>query len=207
MKHVVIDYDVGNLASLSAGLTRAGLESLITSDHQIIQDAPSLILPGVGAFKAAMDALNDKGLVPLIEAHVAKGKPLLGICLGMQLLYETSYEYGEHAGLGFIKGEIVPLKKPLKVPHMGWNTLKFHQQSPLLDRLEEGDHVYFVHSYAAQSDFSEVIAYAPYGIKVPALVHQGRVYGMQFHPEKSARVGETLLQNYGRVVDDYYAGD
>ncbi len=141
MKHVVIDYEVGNLASLSAGLRRAGLESIITSNHQIIQDATSLILPGVGAFKAAMDALKGKGLIPLIEAHVAKGKPLLGICLGMQLLYETSYEYGEHAGLGFMKGEIVPLKKPLKVPHMGWNTLKFHQKSPRVDRLEEGDHV------------------------------------------------------------------
>lgn len=205
MKHVVIDYDVGNLASLAAGLERAGLACEITSDELTIQNATSLILPGVGAFKAAMDSLKAKGLIPLIKQHVAQGKPLLGICLGMQLLYEVSEEYGIHEGLGFIPGRIKALEKPLKVPHTGWNTLTFATSSPLLDHLQEGDHVYFVHSFYAQSSFDEVVAYAPYGVKVPALVHQGTVFGMQFHPEKSALVGTTLLKNYGRFVDDYYA--
>ena len=207
MKHIIIDYDVGNLASLSAGFDRAGLAWEITSDQDTIAQASSLILPGVGAFKAAMDALEAKGLIPLIKHHVAQGKPLLGICLGMQLLYDVSEEYGTHQGLGFISGRIQPLTGALKVPHMGWNTLRFAKASPLVNALEEGDHVYFVHSFYAHSSFEEVVAYAPYGVDVPALVHQGSVVGMQFHPEKSALVGTTLLKNYGRFVDDYYARD
>lgn len=207
MKHVIIDYGVGNLASLQSGFERAGLESIITDDKDIIQSATSLILPGVGAFEPAMQQLRNKGLIALLKNHVEHQKPLLGICLGMQLLFETSYEYGTHDGLGFLKGSVRPLQKAPKVPHMGWNDLKFHSTSPLLDQIPLESYVYFVHSFYADALKSDVLASTSYGDFIPAIVLKNHVVGMQFHPEKSAKVGEQLLKNYGRWINEHYSID
>ena len=188
----IIDYGAGNLFSVQHALNYLGIDNKITSDKQEIINADRLILPGVGAFGDAMDKLNNSGLVDTIKKEAVK-KPFLGICLGMQLLFEKSYEFGEHQGLGLIKGS-VDLMKPegnLAVPQMGWNALEYNMECPLLDGVSEGQYVYFVHSYAAVCTSENVYAYVDYGGKVPALVgNSGTVYGAQFHPEKS---GETCL--------------
>lgn len=201
MSFVIIDYSVGNLASLQAGFDRAGLTTLITAEAAVIEGADVLILPGVGAFGPAMAALEATGLIPLIHQHVASNKPLLGICLGMQLLYEISEEYGFHPGLGFIKGRVQAIQNAPKLPHMGWNTLSLTPESPLLDGIVDGDYVYFVHSFQAPMN-AAVIASSHYGQTLPAVVRAGSVVGMQFHPEKSARVGEQLLRNFGRWANE-----
>ena len=205
MNHVIIDYDVGNLASLQSGFKRAGLKTIITKDLKEIEAATSLILPGVGAFAPAMESLKSHGFIEAILRHVKSGKPLLGICLGMQLLYETSFEYGTHEGLGILKGTIEPIKDAPKLPHMGWNDLTFHQESPLLSKIPNQAYVYFVHSYYAHTDQTDWVATTDYGVEIPAIVQKNNVVGMQFHPEKSAIVGEQLLKNYGEVVDGYIA--
>lgn len=205
MKHVIIDYGVGNLASLQSGFERAGLESIVTDNETMIKEAMSLILPGVGAFEPAMRRLEEKSLIPLLKTRVAEGRPLLGICLGMQLLFDTSYEYGTHAGLGFLKGTVNPLKKAPKVPHMGWNDLTFHGKSPLLKDIPKESYVYFVHSYYAEAEKDDILASTTYGEMIPAIVQKNHVIGMQFHPEKSALVGEQLLRNYGRWIDEHYS--
>jgi glutamine amidotransferase len=205
MIHVILDYGVGNLASLQSGFERAGLKSIITQDPAIIEKATSLVLPGVGAFEPAMKRLNEKGFVPLLESHVKAGKPLLGICLGMQLLYETSLEHGTHQGLGLLKGRVEPLVKAPKIPHMGWNNLTFHATSPLLLDIMRESYVYFVHSYYAVSTQNDWVATTTHGEIIPAIVAHKNVIGMQFHPEKSAHVGEQLLKNYGRWIDEYHS--
>jgi glutamine amidotransferase len=199
--HVILDYGVGNLLSVSQGFSRVGVETIISKDPETIRNAKSLILPGVGAFEDAMLALNKSGLIPLIMEHVDKKKYLIGICLGMQLLYEKSYEDGIHEGLGLIKGSINYLDINLKVPHMGWNKLYFQKkESPILKYIKEEEYVYFVHSYYVESSHDELIAYTNYEKLIPAIVNQGFIYGTQFHPEKSGTTGLNLLRAYKEII-------
>ncbi len=198
--NVILDYDVGNLDSVQRGFERAGLETIISKDPSIIRQATSLILPGVGAFGDAMNALNKSGLIPLILEHVNQGKFLFGICLGMQLLYEKGYEYGVHEGLGILKGDVVYLDVDLKVPHMGWNSLNIKKDDPLVKYIDEGDQVYFVHSYYVKSSGEEWVATTEYGVTIPAIVRKGQVMATQFHPEKSGSVGASLLKAYLEVI-------
>lgn len=198
----IIDYGVGNLYSLSHSLAYLGLECQVTRDPRRIQAASRLILPGVGAFGDAMAKLEDTGLTPLIRWKAGEGTPLLGICLGMQLLFERSYEYGLHQGLGLLKGSICPLREDippqLKVPQIGWNSLDIRRPHPLLAGVEQGDCVYYVHSYYAKDCGSALVASSAYGVDVPGLVARGNVAGAQFHPEKSGRVGLSILAAFAQ---------
>ncbi|MFD7525653.1 imidazole glycerol phosphate synthase subunit HisH [Paenibacillus chitinolyticus] len=192
----IIDYGMGNLHSVSKAVERLGCESTVTSDPKILAEADGLILPGVGAFGDAMEQLRSLGLDRLLRELTAQGKPLLGICLGMQLLFTSSEEYGEHDGLNLLPGQVVRFQGDYKVPHMGWNRLEFKQTSPLLEGLEEG-HVYFVHSYHVKPGRQEdLLAVTDYHQPVTAVVGRGSVFGMQFHPEKSGELGMRLLQNF-----------
>lgn len=199
----IIDYGVGNLFSLRCSLNKIGVESVVTSDKAVIEGANSIILPGVGAFGDAAKKLKDGGLDQVIIKCVNSGKPLLGICLGMQLLFEKSYEYGEHNGLGLISGEVKPIAdavKNLKIPHMGWNSLKFKNgKSKLFKYLKDGDYVYFVHSYYAVCDKESLIATSEYGVEVTAAVANANVYGTQFHPEKSGNTGLKILKAFAEI--------
>ena len=196
----VIDYGVGNLFSLRSSLDAIGAESVITSDPDIIKKADKIILPGVGAFGDAVMKLRETGLDAVIKEEVASGKPIFGICLGMQLLFETSYEYGEHEGLALLRGSVVPMdgriRAGLKIPHIGWNALKLEREHPLLKYTAEGYHVYFVHSYFAIDCDDSLIASSEYGARVTAMVAKGNVAGAQFHPEKSGEVGLNLLRAF-----------
>lgn len=196
----IIDYNVGNLFSVKNALDFIGEKSIITSDIDEIKKADSLILPGVGAFPHAMQQLKKTGLIEVIKAEVSK-KPLLGICLGMQLLFDKSFEFEECEGLGLIDGEIKKIEaKNLKIPHMGWNSLKYQNPCPLLFGIDEGGFVYFVHSYMAHTQECNIAAFAEYGIKIPALVYKNNVFGAQFHPEKSSDVGLAMLRNFGGLT-------
>ncbi len=197
----IIDYGVGNLFSLSSSFAFIGQEAIVTSDPTVIRAADRLILPGVGAFADAAEKLRNSGLQEVLLEEVAKQKPLLGICLGMQLLFEKSYEYGEHCGLGLIKGSVRPIREvidsELKVPHIGWNALHFGaEKHPLFRYLSEGDHVYFVHSYYGAECDPSVIAITEYGASLTAAVASGNVMGTQFHPEKSGKVGLAILRAF-----------
>ncbi len=199
----IIDYGVGNLYSLSHSLTYLGIENQVTREESVILRADKVILPGVGAFGDARKKLSETGMDRLVLQKAAEGAPLLGICLGMQLLFEKSYEYGEHPGLGLIPGEVCPVKDDLppgmKVPHIGWNALKFTGECPLLQSIREGDSVYYVHSYYAKGAGDAVKAVSEYGVEVTGLVQRGSVYGAQFHPEKSGPVGLKMLKAFGEV--------
>ena len=199
----IIDYGVGNLYSLSHSLSFLGIENAVTRDRAVIRRADKLILPGVGAFGDARQKLRDTGMDEALWEKTEKGTPLLGICLGMQLLFHKSYEYGEHEGLRLIPGEICPLKNDLpdgmKVPQIGWNALKFTGYSPLLKYVREGDSVYYVHSFYAKGAGDAVKAVSEYGVEVPGLVQRDNVYGAQFHPEKSGPVGLSILRAFGEV--------
>lgn len=199
----IIDYGVGNLYSLAHSLAYIGLESCITREEKQILSADQLILPGVGAFGDAAQRLRETGMDRLILKMASTGTPLMGICLGMQLLFEKSHEYGEHQGLGLLPGEICPLRDVLpaeyKVPHIGWNELQFCRESPLTRGIREGDSVYYVHSYYAKTQEENLIAVSEYGIRVPGLVQKGNIFGAQFHPEKSGRVGLSILRAFGEV--------
>ena len=199
----IIDYGVGNLFSLRSSLTHLGLEAVVTADAQTIRKADRLILPGVGAFGDAMDKLSATGLVPVIREQAAQ-KPLLGICLGMQLLFEKSYEYGEHTGLGFVKGEVCPLEpdlkdKTLKVPQIGWNALHIVRDDPLFRYIREGEYVYYVHSFYGKNCTGSTLAVSDYSIPVTGVVRAGRVYGTQFHPEKSGETGLRILKAFAEL--------
>ena len=201
----IINYGVGNLFSLVGSLEHLGIEAVVTSDAEVIRKADRIILPGVGAFADAKQKLVDTGLIPVINEEVANGKPLLGICLGMQMLFEKSFEYGEHEGLGYIKGEVCPLTpdidSSLKVPHIGWNKLIIKDKSnPILKYTKEGDYVYYVHSFYAKNCEDSLVAYSEYGTTVPGLVSCKNVYGAQFHPEKSGNVGLDMLRAFNEVV-------
>ena len=198
----IVDYGVGNLFSLKSSLDFIGAQNVITNDANVIKKADKIILPGVGAFADAIKLLHQTGLVPVLKQQVSQGKPLLGICLGMQLLFENSFEYGCHKGLGFIKGDVCPIAddvdKNLKIPHMGWNSLDFKKQSPLFKYIKDGDYVYFVHSYYAKNS-DAVIATSNYGIDLTAMVQNGNVFGAQFHPEKSGETGLAILRAFAEL--------
>jgi glutamine amidotransferase len=192
----VIDYGMGNLHSVGKAVERLGFEPVLTADPKVIMEAEGTILPGVGAFGDAMEQLRETGLDRVVQAAAQSGKPLLGICLGMQLLFTRSEEYGEHEGLNLLPGEVVRFRGDYKVPHMGWNRLEFRRNSELLTGLDEG-HVYFVHSYHVKPEREEdLIAVTDYHQPVAAVVGRDNVYGMQFHPEKSGEVGIKLLGNF-----------
>ena len=203
----VIDYGVGNLFSLTASLKYLGAETVVTNRSEDIAKADRIILPGVGAFEDAAAKLRATGLVDTIMRETAAGKPLLGICLGMQLLFEESHEYGVHKGLGLIKGIVASidedLKKQgitdLKVPHIGWNALDFKEDEPLFKYIKQGDCVYYVHSFYGRDCEDSTIATSMYGIKITGAVRNGSVYGTQFHPEKSGDVGLNILRAFMEV--------
>ena len=197
----IIDYGVGNLFSLSSSFGVLGQEVVVTSDPDVIRRATHVVLPGVGAFEDAAKKLQDSGLVPVIFEQVEKGKPFLGICLGMQLLFDKSFEYGEHKGLGLIPGEIRPISEVIpedyKIPHIGWNALHFKgEPNPVFRYLKEGDHVYFVHSFYAAKCDEHVSTTTEYGGELTAAARRGNVYGCQFHPEKSGAVGLKILKAF-----------
>ncbi len=197
----IIDYGVGNLFSLKSSLAAIGAEATVTADPAVIRAADRVILPGVGAFGDAIGKLRETGLDRVVLDEAKNGKPLLGICLGMQLLLERSLEYGDHKGLGLIKGEIRPIAEAipanLKIPHIGWNALSFGaSKHPLFRYLNEGDHVYFVHSYYGTNCAESTIATAEYGAPLTAAVAKGNVMGCQFHPEKSGKAGLSILRAF-----------
>ena len=196
----IIDYGVGNLFSLQSSFAAIGEEAVVTSDEAVISQADRLILPGVGAFEDAAQKLRSSGMADVIKRETAAGKPLMGICLGMQLLFDKSYEYGEHEGLGLIRGNVRPIAevidKDLKIPHIGWNRLIVKKPSPLFQYLNDGDCVYFVHSYYAADCDDSVTAVAEYSAELTASVEKGNVFGCQFHPEKSGDVGLKILKAF-----------
>jgi len=193
----IIDYGMGNLHSVSKAVERLGYEAVVTADPVLIAASEGAILPGVGAYGDAMADLRETGLAEVTQAYAASGKPLLGICLGMQLLFSQSEEHGHNEGLSLLPGKVIRFQGDYKVPHMGWNKLSFLQQEcPLFEGLEEG-HVYFVHSYHAKPELaSDLLATTDYHQQVTAIVGRGNVYGMQFHPEKSGELGMRLLGNF-----------
>ena len=196
----VIDYGVGNLFSLCSSLQRIGADVTVTADPAVLEKADKLILPGVGAFADAADKLRATGLDSVIKTLAAAGKPIMGICLGMQLLFEKSYEFGEHEGLGLLKGSVIPMENTipadLKIPHIGWNALHFTRENSLLRYIKQEDCVYFVHSYYAVDCQDSVIATAEYGKELTAAVEKGNIMGCQFHPEKSGAVGLNILRAF-----------
>lgn len=201
MNNIIVDYGLGNLGSVIRGFNRAGIDTKLSRDLDEIKNADSLILPGVGAFGDAMKKLNELELVEPIREYAKTGKYMIGICLGMQIMYEKGTEYGTHEGLGLIEGSVDFLDIDLKVPHMGWNNLKFEKgDDPILKYIKEDDYVYYVHSYYANSSNEEVVAYSEYGKKIPGLVRKGNVYGIQFHPEKSGQVGADILRAYKELI-------
>ena len=197
----VVDYGVGNLFSLRSSLETIGADVTVTGDAEMLRRADKIILPGVGAFEDAAAQLRESGLDTVLREEAAAGKPIMGICLGMQMLFDKSLEYGEHEGLGLIHGTVSPIAdvipKDLKIPHIGWNALHFDQQKhPLFRYLNEGDCVYFVHSYYAADCEPSIIATAEYGAELTAAVASGNVCGCQFHPEKSGDVGLNILRAF-----------
>jgi imidazole glycerol-phosphate synthase subunit HisH len=192
----IVDYGIGNLGSVTKGLRHAGAETVLTSDPDVLKAAEALVLPGDGAFGATMDEIRGRGLMqPLLDA-VASGKPLLGICIGMQVLFEESEEHGRHRGFGLLPGRVRRIPGPLPVPHMGWNRVRRQQDHALLDGIEDGAHVYFVHSYYCDAPGAVTIASTDYGMEMAAIVGSRNVLGLQFHPEKSQHVGLRMLRNW-----------
>ena len=200
-KVIIVDYGVGNLFSLCSSFDYIGVEAEVTSDADKIRNAQRIILPGVGAFSDAAKKLRATELDTVIKEEAAKGKPIMGICLGMQMLFDRSFEYGEHEGLGLIKGEVIAMDgvipKDLKIPHIGWNSLRFPKESHLFAGIPQDSYVYFVHSYYLQAERSEdVAAVAEYGVQIHAAVEHGNICACQFHPEKSGEVGLQILRNF-----------
>ncbi len=200
----IVDYGVGNLFSVKCSFDAIGADTVITSDAEVIKKADRILLPGVGAFEDAIKKLRESGLDKVIVEEARNGKPLLGICLGMQLLFDKSFEFGKHSGLSLIPGEIRPIadviSAGLKIPHIGWNALNItDRQNPILKYVKDGDCVYFVHSYYAKTDAKYVIADTEYGGVITASAACGNVYGCQFHPEKSGKVGLNILKAFCEV--------
>ena len=197
----IVDYGIGNLRSVQKALEYIGLEGIITSDKESILNSQGIILPGVGAFPDAMDNLKAQGLDLILKEAKDANKPILGICLGMQLLFDESDEIRPCRGLGFIPGKIKKLYGGVKIPHMGWNSLNMVNSNPILKNVKEGDYMYFVHSFYAEMGFKgDLIAECSYEIQVPAVVAKGNVYGTQFHPEKSGDIGIQILKNFGELI-------
>ena len=200
----IVDYGVGNLFSLKSSFAAIGAEAVVTADPEVLRSSDRILLPGVGAFGDAAEKLRQSGLDTVVVEQAKLGKPLLGICLGMQLLFDRGLEYGEHAGLGLIPGEVRAIEEvipaDLKIPHIGWNALDFKgEKSPLFRYLNDGDFVYFVHSYHAAGCDDYVIATSEYGAPLTAAVARGNVFGCQFHPEKSGTVGLNVLKAFCEV--------
>ena len=197
----IIDYGVGNLFSLQSSFKAIGEEAFVSGDASELAKADRLVLPGVGAFEDAANKLRSSGLDSFVRQQAAAGKPLLGICLGMQMLFEKSYEYGEHEGLGLLKGQVVPMAgkigPELKIPHMGWNALEVKKGSLLAE--VDGQYVYFVHSFFAENCDDSLAAVTEYGIPITAAVEQGNIFGCQFHPEKSGNVGLAILRKFAQL--------
>jgi glutamine amidotransferase len=196
----IIDYGVGNLFSLRSSLEMIGAESVVTSDEKVIRAADKILLPGVGAFEDAKRKLSESGLDKLIVELVKGGKKIMGICLGMQMLFERSFEYGEHEGLSLLRGSVIPMQgsipEGLDIPHIGWNKLKIHSDHPVFKYTNDGDFVYFVHSYYASGCEDSLLATTDYGIDMTAAVAKDNVAGMQFHPEKSGECGLNILRAF-----------
>lgn len=196
----IIDYGVGNLFSLKSSFAKVGEQTVVTSDKDVIRRADKIILPGVGAFEDAIGKLRASGLDEVVISEAMAGKKLMGICLGMQLLFDKSYEYGEHEGLGLLRGSVVGMKgridSSLMIPHIGWNSLKIKKAHPLFKYINDGDFVYFVHSYYATGCEESLIGSTEYGEELTASVALGNVAGMQFHPEKSGDVGLSILKAF-----------
>lgn len=208
MKITIIDYGMGNLKSVQKAFTALDLETEITNNPETILKADKVVLPGVGAFRDAIATLNDSGMSAAIHEVVKKGTPFLGICLGMQLVFEKSYEYGEHQGLGLLPGEIVHFKpenirlgngESLKVPHMGWNTIEIVKSEPLFKGIEQQSSVYFVHSYYLETQADVVSCYTDYGSQIAVAAQKDNVFATQFHPEKSGTIGLQILKNFGGI--------
>ena len=202
----IINYGVGNLFSLSSSLAALGIETVVTDDEETIRNADKIILPGVGAFRDASDKLSEKGFDTLLRELAAEGKPIMGICLGMQLLFDESYEFGRYKGLGLIRGSVKPIAdvipEDLKIPHIGWNGLSFpenKEKNEIFKYINEGDCVYFVHSFYATDCDESVIATTSYGAPLTAAVASGNVYGCQFHPEKSGNVGLSIIKAFAEI--------
>ncbi len=202
----IIDYGVGNLFSLSSSLAALGIESVVTDDESVIRSADKIILPGVGAFRDASEKLSERGFDTLLKALAQEGKPIMGICLGMQLLFDESYEFGRYKGLGLISGSVKPIAdvipSDLKIPHIGWNALEFpknKEKNDIFKYINEGDYVYFVHSFYAADCDEAVIATTSYGAPLTAAVASGNVYGCQFHPEKSGNVGLSIIKAFAEI--------
>jgi imidazole glycerol-phosphate synthase subunit HisH len=197
----IIDYGVGNLRSVEKAFTKVGVPAQVTSDPDTIRHAPGVVLPGVGAFADCMANLNEYGLVEVVKAIIAAGKPLLGICVGMQILFEASEENGYHVGLGILGGVVKKIPGKLKVPQIGWNNLNFTKPSPLFTGIEDNSYVYFVHSYSAvPTDTGVVTATTQYGQELTVAVQRGNIYAVQFHPEKSSEIGLEMLKNFGGFI-------
>lgn len=200
----VIDYNVGNLKSVTNAFKRIGLDPIVTRDHEVIRKAKGIILPGVGTFLVAMENLKKYDLIDILNERKEAGIPILGICLGMQILFEEGSEIKKTQGLGFLKGSVDKMIVDAKIPHMGWNELLFHQNHPLLKNIKERDYVYFVHSFMAYGINEELVAYCEYGgQKITALVAKDNVMGCQFHPEKSGEVGKKILLAFKEMVECY----
>lgn len=204
----IIDYGVGNLFSLKSSLEFIGSEIVVTKDPEELRRCERIILPGVGAFEDAVRKLANTKLIPVIKEELEKGKPMLGICLGMQLLFERSLEYGEHLGLGLIPGAVIAIPKNLKdpenneilkIPHIGWNRLEIRKEDPLFQKLSKENYVYFVHSFYASECEESSLAVSDYGVKIPAVVRKGSLYGTQFHPEKSGEAGLNILRAFTEI--------
>ncbi len=201
----IIDYGVGNLYSLCSSFQKIGVQVTVTADKNVIKNAEKLILPGVGAFEDAAKKLRETGLAELVKQQAKSGKYMMGICLGMQLLFDKSFEYGEHEGLGLISGNVTPIKgfvrEALKIPHIGWNGLHFTKEHFLFKYIHEGDHAYFVHSYHATDCKQDVLATTEYDKNLTAAVGKENVLGCQFHPEKSGDVGLNILRAFVEEKD------
>ncbi len=195
----IIDYGMGNLRSVQKAFEYLGNKAVITQQPSEIQKADKVVLPGVGAFRDAMQTIKQKGIDKVLYDVVEEKKPLLGICLGMQMFFEKSYEYGEHKGLGILQGEIVKLPENVKIPHMGWNSLNIKKKSPLFEGLSQEPYVYFVHSYHLNTEADIVSATTYYGKEIQVAAQKENVFALQFHPEKSGDVGLNILQNFGRL--------
>jgi len=197
----IADYGIGNLGSVTKAFRRAGAEVLLTGDPDALRRADALVLPGDGAFAATMAEVERRGLVPVLREAVLAGKPLLGICIGMQLLFEESEEHGRHRGLGFLPGRVRRFEGELPVPHMGWNALRARRAHPLVDAVPDGSYVYFVHSYYCDAPEEVVLASSDYGREFAAVVGRGAVLGVQFHPEKCQEVGLRMVESFVGIAD------
>jgi glutamine amidotransferase len=199
----IMDYGMGNLRSVQKAFQKVGAEAVVTDEREIIESARAVVLPGVGAFGDAMTNLRSQGLVETIERVVERGTPLLGICLGLQLFFEESDEMGLHQGLGFFPGRVRRFDVGLKVPHIGWNQVHIHRQSPLLDGLADDSYAYFVHSYYVEpTEDDDILATTDYGLDFASIVGRGNVFGIQFHPEKSQDVGIRILSNFVAMIEE-----